>query len=77
MLKCQKFTNREVEVLKLVVAGQSNKQVAHKLYISHKTVNNHRYNMQLKSNTHNLLGLARYALAKGIIEYTEFIAGPF
>lgn len=54
------LTEREMEVLKLVVSGKSNKEIAKMLFISDKTVSVHRSNIMAKLNVHNSFELIRY-----------------
>jgi len=63
-----KLSDREKEVLQLVVEGYSNKEVAGKLYISPKTVENHKANIMKKLNIHDRTGLTKYALRLGLID---------
>ena len=53
------LTSRELEILPLVVAGHSNKEIARHLDISHRTVEIHRARILNKTGTTNLLELAR------------------
>ena len=62
------LTHREREVLKLVVEGKSNKEIADLLFISTRTVENHRANMMNKLNIKKTVDLVRYAIQKGYIE---------
>jgi DNA-binding NarL/FixJ family response regulator len=62
------LTPRELEVLQLIAEGQSNKQIAAELSISIKTVEKHRQQIMDKLSIHDVAGLTRYAIAKGIIE---------
>jgi DNA-binding NarL/FixJ family response regulator len=64
------LTSREMEVLQLVAEGKANKQIASDLGISIKTVEKHRQQVMNKLNLHDVTGLTRYAIAKGIIEGT-------
>lgn len=61
------LTPREREVLKLVAEGKSNKEIADLLFISTRTVENHRANMMNKLNIKKTADLIRYALNKGLI----------
>ncbi len=61
-----KLTPREREVLALLVAGESNKRIAHQLDISDKTVEFHRANIMKKLEVHNTATLVRTALEAGI-----------
>ena len=62
------LTSREAEVLQLIAEGRPNKQIASELCISIKTVEKHRQQVMNKLNIHDVAGLTRYALSKGIIE---------
>ncbi len=59
---------REMQVLKLIAAGSANKQVAQELGISVKTVEKHRQSLMNKLNIHEVAGLTRYAIGKGMVE---------
>ena len=58
----------EREILKLVAESNSTKEIAQKLGISVKTVDNHRTNLMRKLNLHDVASLTRYAIGAGIIE---------
>ena len=62
------LTEREIDVLRLLLAGNSNKEVADKLNISTHTVISHRKNITAKTSIKSLAGLTIYALQNGIIE---------
>jgi DNA-binding NarL/FixJ family response regulator len=62
------LTSREFEVLQLIAEGRANKQIAAELCISIKTVEKHRQQVMNKLNIHDIAGLTRYAISKGIIE---------
>jgi DNA-binding NarL/FixJ family response regulator len=62
------LTEREREILQLVAESHSTKEVAHKLHISAKTVDNHRTNLMRKLNLHDVASLTRYAFAIGLLE---------
>ncbi len=62
------LTTREAEVLQLIAEGLGNKQIAADLEISVKTVEKHRQQLMNKLEIHDVAGLTRYAIAKGIIE---------
>lgn len=69
------LTSREAEVLQLIAEGQANKQIAAELSISIKTVEKHRQQVMNKLNIHDVAGLTRHAISKGIIE-TNAVAKP-
>lgn len=62
------LTSREAEVLQLIAEGRANKQIAAELCISIKTVEKHRQQVMNKLGIHDVAGLTRHAIAKGIIE---------
>jgi len=62
------LTAREAEVLQLIAEGRANKQIASELCISIKTVEKHRQQVMNKLGIHDVAGLTRHAIAKGIIE---------
>jgi two-component system response regulator FixJ len=61
------LTQRELDLLKLVVAGNSNKQIAADLDISIKTVANHRANLMAKTQALNAADLARMSTIAGVV----------
>jgi DNA-binding NarL/FixJ family response regulator len=62
------LTPREQEVMRLLAEGLSSKQVAEKLFISPKTVENHRSNIMSKLGLHSTVELIRYAAKLGLID---------
>jgi DNA-binding NarL/FixJ family response regulator len=60
------LTERETEVLRLVAKGLSYKQIAERLRLSHRTVQNHVQNTLNKLQLHNRVELARYAIERGL-----------
>lgn len=62
------LTERETEVLKLVAKGLSYRQIAERLVLSHRTVQNHVQNTLRKLQMHNRVELTRYALERGLDE---------
>ena len=63
-----RLTDRETEVLRLVAKGLSYKQIAERLVISHRTVQNHVQNTLGKLQLHNRVELVRYAIERGLDE---------
>jgi DNA-binding CsgD family transcriptional regulator/tetratricopeptide (TPR) repeat protein len=55
------LTDREVDVLRLVAAGRSNREIGEQLYISQNTAANHVRSILLKTGTANRTGAAIYA----------------
>jgi len=62
------LTPREQEVMRLLAEGLSSKAVAEKLFISPKTVENHRANIMNKLGLHSTIELVRYAAKLGLID---------
>jgi DNA-binding NarL/FixJ family response regulator len=60
------LTDRETEVLRLVAKGMTARQIAKKLVISHRTVENHVQSTLRKLQLHNRVELARYAIEHGL-----------
>lgn len=60
------LTNRQKETLRLLAQGFSNKQIAHQLNISVKTVDAHRASIMTRLRIHNLAGLVKYAIRIGL-----------
>jgi two-component system response regulator FixJ len=64
------LTNRELEVLRHVVAGRLNKQIAANLGISERTVKLHRTAITTKLQAHSVAELTRLAQASGLFKGT-------
>ena len=64
--KAPQLTDRETEVLRLVAKGMTARQIANKLVISHRTVENHVQSTLRKLQLHNRVELARYAIEHGL-----------
>ena len=62
------LTAREQEIMGLLAEGLSTTQVADKLFISPKTVENHRHSIMKKLDLHSTIELARYAAKLGLID---------
>lgn len=62
------LTPREQEVMRFLAEGLSSKKIAKKLFISPKTVENHRANIMNKLDLHNTIELIRYAAKLGLID---------
>ena len=62
------LTERELEVLRLIVDGLTSREIAESLVISPNTVERHRQNIMSKLGLHNRAELVRYAISKGLVE---------
>jgi len=61
-----RLTEREAEILRMVGTGMSYKQIAERLVLSHRTVQNHVQNTLSKLQLHNRVDLVRYAIEHGL-----------
>lgn len=61
------LTQRERQVLSLLIEGRSSKQISNLLFISQHTVLTHRKNMLAKTGCHNTASLVSHAIQKGLI----------
>jgi DNA-binding NarL/FixJ family response regulator len=61
------ITRREKEILKLIVEENTNQEIAGKLFLSLRTVENHRNNLLQKLQVKNTAGLVKVAIQEGLI----------
>lgn len=66
------LTNREREVLELICQQLSTNEIAEKLFISSRTVEGHRNNLLLKTESKNVAGLVVYAIQNKIVALDNF-----
>jgi two-component system response regulator NreC len=65
------LTPREIEVLRLIARGHTNRQIANLLNLSVRTVESHRANLMDKLDLHSRVELVRYAAQHGLLEIGE------
>src|SRR5262249_1013002 len=65
------LADREMEGLRMVAKGLSYKQIAGRLVLSHRTVQNHVQNTLRKLQLHNRVELTRYAITQGLDDAAE------
>jgi DNA-binding NarL/FixJ family response regulator len=63
----ERLTKREMEVLRLIAEGKSDKEIAHLLFISIRTAQNHRANIMNKLGIKKTADLVKYAIHQGYI----------
>ena len=63
-----KLTKREKEILQLICEGFTNMEIAEKLFISNRTVDNHRANLLSKTHTVNTASLVAFAVKNKFVE---------
>ncbi len=64
----EEISKREKEVLQLIFEGYSNKEIAEKLFISIRTVTNHRASLNAKTNSKNTASLISYAIKNKLVK---------
>jgi DNA-binding NarL/FixJ family response regulator len=62
------LTERELEILKLIVQEYSTAAIADQLFISPRTVDTHRKNIMAKTQSRTLVGLIKYAFRNDLIQ---------
>jgi DNA-binding CsgD family transcriptional regulator len=65
--KSEHLTKRELEILELLVSGDSTKQIASKLGITFKTAASHRASIMGKMGVHETASLVREAILSGLV----------
>lgn len=60
-------TERELEVLKLLMQELTSREIADRLFISERTVETHRKNLMRKTNSVNTIGLIKYAYTHKLV----------
>lgn len=68
-----KLTNRELDVLKRLIKGYSNKQISSELNISIHTVISHRQNITVKLGIKSIAGLTIYGVINNIIDVEDYL----
>ncbi len=63
------LSKREIEILSLIAKEYNNQQIAEKLFISERTVETHRKNIFSKTKVRTVIGLVKYAIKQGLIDY--------
>lgn len=64
--KLNTLSKREVELLKLIVEGRTNKEIADELFISVRTVESHKNHIMVKLELKNQVELIKFAIKEGI-----------
>jgi DNA-binding NarL/FixJ family response regulator len=63
----KKLTSREKEILHFIINECSTQEIAEKLFLSPRTVENHRFNILQKLGAKNTVGLVKIALQMGLV----------
>lgn len=62
-----RLTRRETDILRRVAEGNTSKEIARELSISHRTVESHRESVMRKLEIHSVAGLTRFAVENGLV----------
>lgn len=72
-LDSEPLTNREREIIRLICLQYSTKEIADMLFINYRTVEGHRNNLLLKTQSKNMAGLVLYSLRKDILSLDDLM----
>ncbi|HCD47454.1 MAG TPA: DNA-binding response regulator, partial [Cryomorphaceae bacterium] len=61
------LSKREIEILKFISDQLTNEEIAKKLFLSKRTIDNHRQNILNKLGMNNTAGLVRFAVENGLL----------
>lgn len=67
------ISEREIEIIRMIAEGFSNKEIAEKLFLSNHTVNTHRKNIMNKLGVNNTAGIVLFAVKENIISPNKFL----
>ncbi len=67
------ITDREIEIVKYIAEGYSNKEIATKLYLSNHTVTTHRKNIMSKLRVNNTAGVVMFAVRENLLNPNKFL----
>lgn len=62
------LTDREKEILQLIVQEKTTREIAEQLFLSEKTVETHRGNIMLKLDVRNIAGMVKKAIMQGLVK---------
>lgn len=67
------ITDREIEVIKMIAEGHSNKEIADLLFLSTHTVTTHRKNIMSKLGVNNTAGVVMFAVKENLLTPNKFL----
>ena len=73
--KAHNLTKRKIQVLRLIVDGHTNGEIARNLKVSVRTVEMHRYQIMQRLNAHNVAQLLRRSLQHRLVSRQEMLRG--
>ncbi|MDR1381754.1 MAG: LuxR C-terminal-related transcriptional regulator, partial [Tannerella sp.] len=62
-----RLSRREQELLRLIVEGRSNSEIAASMYLGYETIKSYRKNLILKLNAHNTAALVKMAIERKLV----------
>lgn len=65
------FSSRQIEIISLLFAGYTNKEISTKLFLSTRTVEDHRKNVLEKTNSRNIAQFALYVIQHNLIDLND------
>lgn len=65
------FSDREKEIIRLILKEYSGKEIGSELNISPRTVEKHKYNLMAKTSSKNFIGVVVYVFTQGVIPIEE------
>ncbi|HHZ66037.1 MAG TPA: response regulator transcription factor [Flavobacteriales bacterium] len=68
-----RISSRELDIIKLIAEGNTNKHIANSLFISTHTVMTHRKNIMSKLGISNTAGIVLYAVRENLIDPEKFL----
>lgn len=71
------LSKREVDILKLICKEKTSQEIGNLLFISKRTVDNHRTNLIKKTKVKNITGLVLYAIRGNVINVSELKINPY
>jgi DNA-binding NarL/FixJ family response regulator len=71
LLRIPGFSDREMEIIKLICQQKTAKEIGQILFVSEKTVDFHRQKIIEKMNVKNIIGLVVFAIKKGLVSIDE------
>lgn len=62
------LTEREIEIIRFIADGLTNKEIGQQIFISHRTVDTHRTNIMRKLDVTSVAGIVKFAYRNGLME---------
>lgn len=69
------ISSLERKIIRLICLEKTNNEISEALFLSKRTVEWHKTNVLIKTNSKSIIGLAKYAVENGIIDETDLLPG--